>query len=345
MNKVFTPIDTLSQISEISGVSRTYVSHVRYILKYGSEEMIYNCQRGSINIRTAYATVKDQRKWESKKSPQLSQLSYTNPEKGQWLDQIHHGDALDVLESIEEEAGETFSLVCFSPPYNNDTFYYEGHDDHLPYETYLDGLGKIISACAKVMKKGGRLCINIDSVLNLDRTQEGECFRYPIYADLVQKVRELDCGLRFFTDIYWYKDHPIGRRGAFGSFRSPAWPYIQRDGEYILIWSKGTFRLDNDTGYNPDISSEEFMQYVRGTWKIKPTPRKEEGHPCSFPLELPTRLIKLLTFPGQTVLDPMAGSGTTCVAAASLNRHWVGIDANSTFCNRAQKRIHTILQD
>jgi modification methylase len=67
--------------------------------------------------------------------------------------------------------------------------------------------------------------------------------------------------------------------------------------------------------------------------------RRLKGHPAPFPLLLPARLIALYTVPGDLVLDPFVGTGTTCVAAKTLDRRWLGIDINPEFLEMAARRI------
>lgn len=64
-----------------------------------------------------------------------------------------------------------------------------------------------------------------------------------------------------------------------------------------------------------------------------------KNHSAVFPLELPKWFIKLFTQPGQIVLDPFVGSGTTALAAIQLGRKYVGIDLNSEYVDIACKRV------
>ena len=68
---------------------------------------------------------------------------------------------------------------------------------------------------------------------------------------------------------------------------------------------------------------------------------KELGitHPARFPIKLAEFFIKAGSNENDVVLDPFSGSGTTCVAADGLGRHWIGIDANKDFCQLSQNRI------
>jgi len=64
-----------------------------------------------------------------------------------------------------------------------------------------------------------------------------------------------------------------------------------------------------------------------------------QQHSATFPEELPEWFIKLFTRPGDVVLDPFNGSGTTCVAANSLNRKYLGIDLSEEYCRIAINRL------
>jgi DNA modification methylase len=66
-----------------------------------------------------------------------------------------------------------------------------------------------------------------------------------------------------------------------------------------------------------------------------------QQHSAAFPVALPEWFIKLFTQPGDVVLDPFNGSGTTCVAAAGLERKYLGIDTSEEYCKLAIERLRT----
>ena len=72
-------------------------------------------------------------------------------------------------------------------------------------------------------------------------------------------------------------------------------------------------------------------------WQIAPARR--DGHPAPFPLELARRAIRLSTWPGETVFDPFAGSGTTLLAARQLGRRAIGVERSERFCELAVSRL------
>lgn len=69
------------------------------------------------------------------------------------------------------------------------------------------------------------------------------------------------------------------------------------------------------------------------------TESSNKKHSAVFPLPLPTWFIKLFTQPGDAVLDPFVGSGTTTVAALSLGRRHVGIDTNEEYVRLSEERL------
>lgn len=77
------------------------------------------------------------------------------------------------------------------------------------------------------------------------------------------------------------------------------------------------------------VTKDEWREYTKTVWSIANTTHND--HPAVFPVEIPTRLIKLFSFYGETVLDPFAGVGTTARAAIPLGRRAVCVDQNKDY--------------
>lgn len=242
----------------------------------------------------------------------------------------------DVLKGLSQIPDETVHLIVTSPPYNIELDGYENRDDNEPYKQYVEWLKKIIYECKRVLVKGGRLVINIDSVRN---RQDDDEYMRPIYADLVYIGREI--GLKFRTEICWYKQNWSGRATAFGSYMSCSNPAIRRNHEYVLVWSKGEWKLEGDSEFS-DMTPEEFQNWTFSTWFITPETRNLNNHPAPFPEELIRRIIKLFSYRNNTVLDPFMGTGTTAVVAKALNRNYIGIDNSPKQVAYAKERISCI---
>ena len=85
------------------------------------------------------------------------------------------------------------------------------------------------------------------------------------------------------------------------------------------------------------MTNEEWNTYFNGHWYFNGA--KQDKHLAMFPEELPKRLIRMFSFPGETVLDPFMGSGTTAAVARALGRNSVGYEINPDFIPLIKSRI------
>ena len=90
------------------------------------------------------------------------------------------------------------------------------------------------------------------------------------------------------------------------------------------------------------ITKEEFIEYTKSIWSFNAEYATRVGHPAPFPVELPSRCIKLYTFENEVVLDPFMGSGTTAVAALMLKRKFIGYEIDPKYIEIANKRIDAV---
>src|SRR5207245_2809746 len=103
--------------------------------------------------------------------------------------------------------------------------------------------------------------------------------------------------------------------------------------EYLyFFWKPGITKVARRR-----LGKEEWVAWgSRGVWSF-PSVRANDNHEAKFPLELPRRCICLLTDPGDTVVDPFLGSGTTAAAAILEGRHYIGIEKMTKYVRVAQK--------
>lgn len=249
----------------------------------------------------------------------------------------------DVLDGLRQIPDGSVTLIFTSPPYNTD-IEYPDHEDGMPWIEYLNWLNEIWKESYRVLRKGGRLVVNIDAITNWDEDRNVEYVR-PIYAELVNQMRDID-GFNFMNEIMWLKtgnenkpetSQIVGRATAWGSYMLPSMPVVRRNHEYLLTWSKDQWRLEGDSE-QADMTDEEFQKYTMSVWCVQAETRKPGGHPVPFPIELASRVVKLNSYRGDVVLDVFNGCGTTTAAAASLGRKYIGIDNDPGFCKFAEKR-------
>ena len=245
------------------------------------------------------------------------------------INKIICGDALDTLKLLPDES---VHLVITSPPYNLDKPY-SNHNDLMDYNEYLDWMGQIWKETKRVLVKGGRLCINMGE-------NKRQNITYPAYSAFIQQC--VDLKMLYRGTIIWNKNS-AAKHCAWGSWNSCSNPHIVPRHEYIIIFSKGQWKLEG----NPtdcDLDSEEFMKCTRSVWVFTPESRKKIGHPAPFPEEIPYRLIKFYSYKGNIVLDVFAGSGTTGLVAKKLGRNFILIDNSMEYCILATKRVEKELQ-
>ncbi len=218
-------------------------------------------------------------------------------------------------------------LVICSPPYNVGKNY-QNHDDALPLEEYLALLRNVWAECQRVMRPGARICANVAGV---DRQPY-----LPLQSYITQQLIEL--GFLMRGEIIWDKAASVGVSTAWGSWQSPSNPTLRDVHEYVMVFCKDQFRLEQKKG-ETDLTSEEFTALTRSVWSFPTESASKVGHPAPFPVELPRRLIKLYSWKGALVLDPFCGSGSTCVAAAQLGRLWIGVDIDHAYVELARRRV------
>jgi len=218
-------------------------------------------------------------------------------------------------------------LIVTSPPYNVD-IKYNSHRDNSSYQDYLEFTRAWLDKCLQVLKDDGRFCLNIP----LDKNKGGQ---QSVGADITTLAKEV--GFQYHSTVVWNEGN-ISRRTAWGSWMSATAPYVIAPVELIVLLYKKRWRKTSGSRKS-DITKTEFMNWTSGIWTFSGESKKKIGHPAPFPIELPRRCIKLFSFVGDTVLDPFAGSGTTLVAAAMLDRKGIGIEIDAKYCELAKQRI------
>jgi len=144
-----------------------------------------------------------------------------------------------------------------------------------------------------------------------------------------------EAGLVLYDRRVWVKDPCwANRQWHPSSYRSVD------EFEYLyFFWKPGETVVDRNR-----LSSKEWSDWGgRGVWRF-PSVRANTEHEAQFPLELPLRLIRLLTDAGDLVLDPFVGSGTTAVAAVQTGRRYIGIDSSPAYVELARRRVEEALE-
>ncbi len=242
---------------------------------------------------------------------------------------------------MSELKDESVHLITTSPPYwqlkdygteNQIGF----HDD---YETYINHLNLTWQECFRVLHKGCRLCINIGDQFARS-TYYGRYKIIPIHTEIIKFCEMI--GFDFMGQIIWQKATTMNTSGGasiMGSYPNPRNGIVKLDFEYILLFKKqgNAPKPTKEQKENSAMTNEEWNTYFNGHWYFSGA--RQDKHLAMFPEELPHRLIKMFSFPGETILDPFMGSGTTALAARNLNRNSVGYEINPDFISIIKEKI------
>jgi len=255
------------------------------------------------------------------------------------------GDCRDLLPSIP---ADSIDLIITSPPYADSRKETYGG---VPPDRYVEWFLPAGRELLRVLKPTGSCIINIkENVVN------GERSTYVI--ELILALRKL--GWLHVEEYVWFK-----KNAAPGK-----WPTRFRDAwERLLHLTKSRrFAMHQEAVKVPPAASakrrpchatEKNQQrqmsatgsgISRRTWIYKdlvypsnvlclPTETGNKGHSAVFPEALPEFFVKLFTLPGDLVLDPFCGSGTTGVVCRRLNRHFIGIEQHRQYVELAKERI------
>lgn len=224
-------------------------------------------------------------------------------------------------------------LVVTSPPYNASKAY----DEDLSLSEYLRLLEDVFRECYRVLSSGGRIVVN---VANLGRKP---------YIPLTSHINLImhEIGFLHRGEVIWDKSASAGSSCAWGSFQSASNPCLRDIHEYLLIFSKGDYKLsrskeERENGRIDTITKDDFIHQTKSIWSFPTESARRVNHPAPFPLELPRRCIEMFTFSGDVVFDPFVGSGSTAVAAKMTGRKYFGCDISSEYCKIAEQRISLV---
>ncbi len=247
------------------------------------------------------------------------------------LDHIVHGDCIEVLGSWPEKSVD---LVFADPPYNlqlqqelwrpNMTRVDAVADDWDRFASFqeYDAFSRAwLAACRRVLKDTGTLWV-IGSYHNI----------YRVGAIL------MDLGYWILNDVVWIKTNPMPNfRGVrfTNAHETLIWAQKVRGARY-------TFNYRAVKSLNDDLQmrSDWVFPLCTGPERIRVNGAK--AHSTQKPEALLYRVILSSSNPGDVVLDPFFGSGTTGAVAKKLNRHWIGIEQDSGYIAVAQERIDSI---
>ncbi len=261
---------------------------------------------------------------------------------------IHHGDAREVLAHYPDGA---FNLIVTSPPYADAR---RKHYDSIAPDDYADFLLSFHAQFWRVLADDGSFVLNIK-----DKVVDGVRHRF-VWQTVLALAEQ---GWRCVDDYIWAKRNSMP--GYWPNRLRDEWEYcfhLTKNRSFAMYqdavkqpigeWAeKRMAKLNGKTDrerHNSDTASGFGLDLRRWKGKKMVLPSnvlhiglvgKNMGHPAVFPVELPAFFIKLFTRPGDTVLDPFGGSGSTALAAEALERNVVLIDTKAEYIEVMRERL------
>jgi site-specific DNA-methyltransferase (adenine-specific) len=271
-----------------------------------------------------------------------------NPRGMPDTNQILQGDCINVL----NEGPEGWVDLVFADPPFNIGYLYSGYNDERKTEDYLKFSEDWMRAVHRALKPSGSFYLAIGDEYAADlaviaRRKIGFHMRnwivwhYTFGQQMKQKFAKSHTHILYFTKSPDPKDF---------TFNADAIRVASaRQTTYADARANPKGKVPDDTWYlRPQETPDEFFGADSDTWNVSRvcgTFKEREGwHGCQMPIAVLDRIVKASSNPGDVVLDPFNGSGTTAVSAALLDRKYVGIDQSKEYVEFARKRLQHALE-
>lgn len=249
---------------------------------------------------------------------------------------LYRGDCLDLLDAMEPGSVQ---LVVTSPPYNLGKPY----ETNLDLDEYVRQQGEAIAGCVRVLRESGSICWQVGNYVSNGKVIPLDILLYPLFAQH---------GLSLRNRIVWSFGHGLHASKRFsGRYEVILW--FSKGGEYtfnldaVRVPQKYPGKRYFKGPKKGELSGNPLGKNPSDVWEIpnvKANHVEKTEHPCQFPIELVERLVLALTEPGDIVLDPFMGSGTTCLAALAHGRRAAGAEILPEYYELAAERIQIARQ-
>jgi len=240
-----------------------------------------------------------------------------------FLNRIICGDCIEVLSKV----GEPFADLIFADPPFNIGYKYDKYNDKVKKKNYIAWTKDWMTVCKKVLKPHGSFYIAIGDK----------------YAANVKIIAEDELGLVMRNWLIWHYTFGQQTRNKFARSHTHIFYFVNDKDNFTFNDHAVRVPSDrqliyNDRRANPEgkMPNDVWTGYSRvcGTFK-----ERTGWHPCQMPENLLKRIIAVSSNPGDCVLDPFSGSGTTAAAAYQLGRNYVAIDISEKYVENTKERL------
>ena len=262
-----------------------------------------------------------------------------------YINKIINGDCIKVMSEMPEKSVD---LIVTSPPYGVGIDYDTCEDD-IDFDQYKVFSNNWLREAYRILKDDGRIALNIPYEINR-QSKGGRIFMVSEIWNIMKSI-----GFNFYGIVDLEEQSPHrSKTTAWGSWMSPSAPYIYNPKECVLLaYKKHHIKIvkgepewvptmvETEEGKEKKAYTEEqkreFIDLVYGQWGYFADTKSMTK--ATFSMDIPTKAIKILSYRNDIVLDPFAGSATTCVAAEILDRRWIGIELSENYTEIGRKRV------
>ena len=248
---------------------------------------------------------------------------------------LYHGNCTNLLSQIPDN---TIKLIITSPPYNIGKAY----EQKLDLDTYIQQQTNVIAEAVRILRSDGSLCWQTGNHINDGEVYPLDMLLYPIFKQ---------AGIKLRNRIIWTFGHGLHCSKRFsGRYETILW-FTKTDNytfnlDPIRIPQKYPGKRHFKAEKKGELSGNPLGKNPSDVWdfpNVKNNHPEKTIHPCQFPIELVERLVLSMTDPGDIVLDPYAGVGSSLCAAALHNRRGWGADLVEEYLNVAKERLNAAL--
>ena len=242
------------------------------------------------------------------------------------MGQVVHGDCVELLNEMPPRSAK---LVFADPPYNQGVDYGNGSTaDRLPPRDYVEWCDQWITGCRRVLADDGSIWLLISD---------------EYAAELCVAMKRV--GLHMRNWIKWRESFGVNCTRKFGRTSRHLLYFVAHPRKFTFSPEPVTVLSDRITKYN-DNRANPNGKVMGDVWDDIPRlcgTHKERiaGFPIQLPLKLLRRIVGVSSSPGDLVVDPFTGSGTTGVAALELGRRFFGLEINGQYVVKAVRRIES----
>lgn len=256
------------------------------------------------------------------------------------LNKVIHGD---VLEELPRIPSNTVQAVIADPPYYNVLLEQDWDTQWAQASEYLEWSGVWVSECIRVLKDDG-LCFIFGQLGKREHVfihlMSQLCTRY-FFHDLIIWDRVVGYNERRDSLTPAYEMILVLRKGDNPKFRKER-VRISYPPEKVQMYLKDKRYKDKAARLN-HLLEGKYATNILSIPSLKGASKEKVGHPSQKPIELVEKLIILSTDPGDIVLDPFIGSGTTAIAAKKTGRNWLGIEIRKDYCKLCERRLREVM--